>query len=298
MTTRSSFLDNNENIISKQKPQNLPRSRAFGTDLTNSSKPDPEKKSDPILGEYMADIFQHLHSTEEKFMPRAGYMLMQDNINEKMRSVLIDWLIEVHHKFKLVDETLFLTVNIIDRYLSKTQAVKDQLQLIGVSSMLIACKYEEIYAPEIKDFVYITDSAYTSDEVLEFENKILRVLDFDVTVPSSFRFLQRYCKVCEFDEVAFNFSRFVLELSLVEYKYLKYRPSNLAAASMYVAQKVMRTCFRALNEHTPCTDSEIRNCAKELTLSLQKAQSSLLQAVKKKFMLEKFCEVAKLPVKF
>lgn len=297
MTTRSVHIENNENLISKQKLPSLQRSRTFGTDLTNASKPDSDKKSDPILGEYTADIYQHLHSTEAKFMPKAGYMLMQDNINEKMRNVLIDWLIEVHHKFKLLDETLFLTVNILDRYLSKTQVAKEQLQLIGVSSMLIACKYEEIYTPEIKDFVYITDSAYTSEEVLEFENKILRALDFDVTVPSSFRFLQRYCKVCEFDDLAFNFSRFVLELSLVDYKYLKYRPSNLAAASMYVTQKVMRTCFRSLNEHTPCTDSEIRNCAKELTVTLQKAENHSLQAVRKKFMHEKFCEAAKILVK-
>jgi len=86
-------------------------------------------------------------------------MKNQSDINEKMRSILIDWLVEVHLKFKLFPETLFLTVNVIDKYLSLVDVHRTKLQLVGVSSMLIACKYEEIYPPEVRDFVYITDKA-------------------------------------------------------------------------------------------------------------------------------------------
>ena len=81
----------------------------------------------------------------------------QDDITEKMRSILIDWLIDVHSKFKLKCNTLFMTINIVDRFLSKERISRKQLQLIGVASMLIACKFEEIYAPEVRDFVYISD---------------------------------------------------------------------------------------------------------------------------------------------
>jgi cyclin B len=298
MLTRSSNPENHENLHQKCKNIPVPRGRSFGTDLTNQSKQDQVSKVESFSLEYLPDIFQYLHSIEEKFMPKPGYMLTQDSINEKMRSILIDWLVEVHHKFKLVDETLFLTVNLIDRYLSKASIAKENLQLIGVSSMLIACKYEEIYAPEVKDFVFITDSAYTAEQVLENENKILRTLDFDVTVPSSLRFLQRYCKVCEFDEVAFYFSRYVLELSLVDYKFVKYKPSNIAASSMYVAQKVLKFCARNLSEQTTCSDSEIRTCAKDLMIMLKKAESFSLQAVRKKFSHEKYFEASKVPVKF
>lgn len=100
-------------------------------------------------------------------------MQRQEDINEKMRSILIDWLIEVHLKFKLVPESLFLTVNLIDRYLEREQVNRQKLQLVGVTAMLIACKYEEIYPPIVKDFVYITDNAYTKEEILEMERKIL-----------------------------------------------------------------------------------------------------------------------------
>lgn len=94
-------------------------------------------------------------------------MERQEDINEKMRAILIDWLIEVHLKFKLVPESLFLTVNLIDRYLEKETVNRQKLQLVGVTAMLIACKYEEIYPPIVKDFVYITDNAYTKEEILQ-----------------------------------------------------------------------------------------------------------------------------------
>ncbi len=112
-----------------------------------------------------------------------------------MRAILIDWLIEVHLKFKLLPETLFLTVNIIDRYLEKEQVQRTKLQLVGVTSMLIASKYEEIYAPEVRDFVYITDKAYSKEEILKMEFKIITALDFNLTFASSYRFIERFCKV-------------------------------------------------------------------------------------------------------
>jgi len=104
----------------------------------------------------------------------------QEDINERMRSILIDWLVEVHLKFKLVPESLYLTVNLIDRYLERQQVNRSKLQLIGVTAMLIACKYEEIYPPIVKDFVYITDNAYTKEEILTMERSILQTLDFDI----------------------------------------------------------------------------------------------------------------------
>ena len=188
-------------------------------------------------------------------------------------------------------------MNIVDRYLEKTQVTVEKLQLIGVSAMLIACKYEEIYAPEIKDFVYITDTTYTCEQVLETENSILRCLDFNLTTPSAFRFLQRYSRICEFDDYSFNLARYIIELSLVEYKLIKYKPSNIAASAMHLTQKMLKNFSRALSEQTSCTDAEIRICAKDLAVLLQRAETYTLQAVRKKFLLERYCEVAKVHIK-
>ncbi len=115
-------------------------------------------------------------ATEDETRPRTNYMDLQDDINPSMREILTDWLIEVHLKFKLLPETLYLTVNLIDRFLSTTQVLRNKLQLVGVTAMLIASKYEEIYPPIVSDFVYITDNAYTREEILDMEEKILMAL--------------------------------------------------------------------------------------------------------------------------
>lgn len=108
-----------------------------------------------------------------------------------MRAILIDWLVDVHLKFKLLPESLFLTINLIDRYLSRERVGKEKLQLVGVTCMLIASKYEEIYAPIVSDFVYITDNAYSKEEILRMERKIISTLNFDLQITSSLRFLER-----------------------------------------------------------------------------------------------------------
>lgn len=106
--------------------------------------------------------------------------------------------------------------------------------------MLIASKYEEIYAPEVRDFVYITDKAYTKEEILKMEQAILYALDFDMTFPSSLRFLERFCKVCQCDEVMTNLAKYIIELPLIEYRMIKYSPSNIAASSLYLSYKIMQ----------------------------------------------------------
>ena len=95
--------------------------------------------------EYLEDIYFHLKSIENKNLPIENYMTVkQTDINEKMRIILVNWIIEVHFKFHLLSETLFICVNIIDRYLSKKDINRKYLQLLGVTSLFIACKYEEI----------------------------------------------------------------------------------------------------------------------------------------------------------
>ena len=105
--------------------------------------------------------------------------------------------------------------------------------------MLIASKYEEIYAPEVRDFVYITDKAYTKEEILKMEYAMLTALDFNVTSPSSYRFLERFSKIINADTPLFNLARYLIELPLIEYRMLKYTPSNLAASALFLAQKLM-----------------------------------------------------------
>lgn len=106
--------------------------------------------------------------------------------------------------------------------------------------MLVASKYEEIYAPEIRDFVYITDKAYTKEEILAQEYDLLRTLDFNITTPSTYRFLERFMKLSDSDDLIFNFARYLTEMTLIEIKMQKWKPSIVAASSIYVARKILK----------------------------------------------------------
>ncbi|GAB2266891.1 hypothetical protein Dimus_001880 [Dionaea muscipula] len=94
------------------------------------------------------------------------YMVSQSDINEKMGAILVDWLIEVHNKFDLMPETLYLTVNLVDCFLAVKMVPRREIQLLGISAMLIACKYEEIWAPRV----------YIDEQILRMEKIIMHHL--------------------------------------------------------------------------------------------------------------------------
>lgn len=188
--------------------------------------------------EYLESIIATFYETEmnpycKSFYPYANYMkIVQRDINDKMRVILFEWLIDVHFKWKLLPETLYLTFNIIDRFLGLKTTPRDELQCVGVAALLIACKYEEIYFPEITDFQEITDNAFSKQEILKKEGEILFVLRYDVTVPSPLRFFEAfnvYLKLETRDKAAVLY---LLELCIFDYTMIKYKPSLVATGCL------------------------------------------------------------------
>ncbi len=165
---------------------------------------------------------------------------VQKDISKKMRSVLLDWLVDVHLKFRLKEETLFLTVNLIDRFLERINIKRQKLQLVGVTAMFIASKYQEIYAPELRDFAYVTDSAFTKKDILVMEGIMLSELEFNITTTSPLRFLDRYSSLCGMSKKCYHLALYLLELSLIDYRMIKYTPSNLACSAIYLVNKIMK----------------------------------------------------------
>ena len=245
--------------------------------------------------EYINEIFIHLKNTEKLHLPTENYMQkIQKEINERMRIILLDWLVDVQLKFKLLPETLFLTINIIDRYLSKTKATKENLQLIGITSMLIACKYEEIYFPEIKDFIYMTDNTYSKNEVLKMEYDILKKLEFNITNPSSLKFLEIYNYYLKLDNKIYYLVKYFLELSLLNYKQIKYSPSIISTSAIYLAKK--QEVLFVENELWNVSGykfEDIEECYKDLKEYIFQLNNSQYLAVKRKFSSEKFYSVSK-----
>lgn len=252
---------------------------------------DPQK-----VTEYVQDIFQVLRREELVNRPSPNYMDRQQHVNAKMRGILVDWLVDVHRKYKLRSETLFLTVHIIDSYLAIQSTQRKHLQLVGVSALLISAKFEEVYPPQVKDLVYVTDKAYTGDDILQMEVCILRALNFNVCYPTSMHFLERYCSVNDCTDAHRDLAQYLLELTLVEYKMLKYSPSHLASASILLSNKLLRRPAWAplAVQQTQMTESMLKSCAKEICNILESAETSPLTAVRKKFSQQKHHSVAKL----
>lgn len=245
--------------------------------------------------DYVEDIYSFYKKSEIQSCVSPDYMNRQSDINEKMRAILIDWLIEVHLKFKLMPETLFLTINLLDRYLACRSVVRKNLQLVGVTAMLLACKYEEIWAPEVQDFVFISDKAYTREQVLEMEKQILGMLKFNLTVPTPYVFLVRFLKAACADTELEMTAFFLTELCLTEYNMMRYCPSLLSAAAVYTAQQTLMRipCWSiTLQRHSGYTEMHLRDCASKMVAFHKTANQGKLLVVHKKYSNAKFNSVA------
>lgn len=189
--------------------------------------------------EYQEEIFSYLTSLEKKIIINPNYIKEQKDITEKMREILVDWIINVHLKFKLLEETLFLSIILIDRYLQNVQISRKNLQLVGVASLLISCKYEEIYLPTIKSFIYITDNAYEKEELLDMERNILSNLEYDISYPSLLRYMEMlFIKLNYINDIFLtNKMYFLLELLLTKLIFYKYTQIELVIACFLLSFK-------------------------------------------------------------
>jgi cyclin B len=248
------------------------------------------------VAEYMQDIFDKLRIEESVLLVAPTYMERQIHVNAKMRAILVDWLVDVHKKYKMRPETLFLAVQLTDRYLDAQIVAQRHLQLVGVTALMLAAKFEEVYPPQIKEFVNVTDKAYSSDDIRKMEVNILQAVQFKVCCPTAMQFLDRYQSVNGCTDTHRDLTQYLLELALVEYKMLKYSPSHLAAASILLSNKLLRrpSWTPATAKHTKMTEPMLKECAKDMCAILESAETNTLQAVQRKFSQVKHHSVAKL----
>ncbi|KAG6388647.1 hypothetical protein SASPL_150079 [Salvia splendens] len=259
---------------------------------------------DPQLCATIAcDIYKHLRASEAKKRPSASFMeRVQKDINASMRAILIDWLIEVAEEYRLVPDTLYLTVNYIDRYLSGYVMDRQRLQLLGVACMMIASKYEEICAPQVEEFCYITDNTYVKEEVLQMESTVLNFLKFEMTAPTVKCFLRRFVRVAQevTEAPAMQLecmANYAAELSLLEYSMLSFAPSLIAASSIFLARYILLPTKRpwnaTLRHYTLYQPFELRDCVLALHGFCCNSNNSSLPAIREKYSQHKYKIVAK-----
>lgn len=249
---------------------------------------------------YASDIYRYLRSKEAdaKNRPVANYMAtVQKDVDANMRAILVDWLVEVAEEHKLLSDTIYLAVSYIDRFLSFNTIKRQNLQLLGVTSMLIASKYEEIVPPTVDDFCYITDNTYTEEEVRKMERDILNFLKFELGNPTINTFLRTFSQAGREDEkyppLKLGFlSCYLAELSLLDYGCLRFLPSLVAASAVFVSRYAIdpksHPWSQKLTECTGYNGSDLKDCIHAL-LDLQlKNKAANLVAIRDKYNQHRF----------
>ena len=173
-----------------------------------------------------------------------------------MRAILIDWLIDVHLKFNFKQETLYITIFIIDAYLSIKRIERTNFQLLGITALFIACKQNEILFRKINEYAYITDNAYTEEDIKNMEHKVLNALNFNILFPSSLTFYEILCNKFNLykEKKKFYFGEFLMESFYLDENSLKYTASTIACSIGYIVMKYFK-----MDNYKECYNSKLFN---------------------------------------
>lgn len=163
----------------------------------------------------------------------------QTELRWSMRSVLIDWVVQVHARFHLYPETLHLSINLIDRFLSEKVISLGKLQLVGATALLIASKYEEVNVPSVREMVYMVDEGYQAEEILKAEKYMSNLLGWKLGYPSPLNFLRRASKADDYDEKIRTVTKYLIEVALMDERFIASGSSLIAAGSHCFARLIL-----------------------------------------------------------
>ena len=293
--------NNNVKIIqrdkSKKKENKTQKSDYFFLDFNFQNN----QENISYAGEYLEEIYMNLllEERESTIKPKFGYMANQPEINEIMRAILIDWIIDVHLRFNLRQDTLFMTIWLIDAYLSFALVQRDKLQLLGITCLLISGKAHEIYYPQHNKLLEMTDNAYIKEEMLTMENEILKKLNFFIVCPNPIDFYNILSKMFNFEKKQYYLGNYFIEAALINYPILKYSSSVIASSCAYLVMKYYKIngyqkLYNNFIVNEKCPEDVIKDAAKEIYFLVGNLSKSKFKSVKKKFSLTQFENVSEI----
>lgn len=268
---------------------------------------DKETWDDPLqVSCYAMHIFEYLKSREAKFKIR-DYIPFQSSsergrINPEMRAVLVDWMVEIQETFELNHETLYLSIKLVDLYLSKTLCSRENLQLLGATALFVSSKFDDRIPPQLSDLEYICSHTYSIQDLKDMEIKLVSSIGFDLGIPLSYRFLRRYARCNRIQLPLLTLARYILELSLMEYSLTSESDSKLASAALYLALRM--SSLPPWNETLEYYSGYKVACFKHLVIELNRllqcqprtVMMQTLSTVYNKYSHPIFFEVAKTPL--
>ena len=178
------FEVNEQYTIISTKEELLPEEDIFTAEVpTSTSNPVPidvvdiDKEDGKAV--YDSEIVTYMRELEKKFTLNMDF-LDDGSVSHSMRSILVDWIVQVQHHLKLGQETLYRTVSMLDMVLHRRDVDSDKLQLLGITCLLVGSKLEEYYPVDMEKLLHLTENSYNLREVLEMELVMIEVLDFQV----------------------------------------------------------------------------------------------------------------------
>ena len=251
-----------------------------------------------FVSQYVQEIFDFLKQKEIDVMINPESMkTIQNSVEPRHRDILINWICEVYLQLKLLSETLFLIVDIVDRLLSLRVVTKRKLHLVGIGAIMIATKFEETYPPPLSDLQICSENAYTDDEILRVERVILNALDFNLCIPSPLMFLRRYSKAAESDSETHTLSKYIVELSVTSSSIIGQLPSHIAASAVFLARRMRNEAPLwpvAFLHHAEVTPEEIYPCIVKLNELLIEVSQKGTNAIYRKYSDKRLFSVSKI----
>ncbi|EDV24859.1 uncharacterized protein TRIADDRAFT_24944 [Trichoplax adhaerens] len=234
---------------------------------------------------YADDIHSYLRKAEYFHRPKYDYMERQCDVNGTMRSILVDWLVEVSEEYKLRERTLYLAISYIDRFLSAMSVRRSKLQLVGTAALFIAAKFQEIYPPDCAEFAYITDDTYNIKQVLKMESLMLKVLSFNLSSPTAVDFLERYGSEAGLDSEIRELSMYLTELTLKDYGFLQFMPSLIAVSAVSLALHTFKLKYwpQELSTYTNYQWQQVSPCLNRIFEAFRLAHTQPQRAVVEKY---------------
>lgn len=300
----SSQLDSKRDISSVFKERMVNHRKKLSKKMVFADQLD--LRDPQMVSEFACDIYLNMKRIERENAVDANYLTkvqLPTEVKDTSRAFLVEWIIDVHRKFRLLPETLYVTILLIDRFLSVKQIKKSQLHILGVTSLLISTKYEEIYPPNLDDLLSVSENKFSREEVLKMEMDMLITLQFSITTPSAYRFLERFRKLSTManEDKIFFFAQYLQEIALLDASLLKYSPSEIAASALILSTKCLKRVNawnKEMEKTTNYSEEYLAPIVEDVKSFIVEVNPKFLTTLKYKFSKTDYMEVASIAFKF
>ena len=297
------FIPSPSSFQNQKQPNPKQNTLSFSTQSNSSSK-----SNDSSLNKLQLDIntplsnhpsFKYLNQTvlnsiykhiiqeendSSSYLFKSFYLTTHLTRHQVHRAILIDWLVNIHLYLQLSDDCFFLTVKLIDQYISLVECLnKDKLQLLGITALLISSKYVESKHPSMDELCLLCDNAYTKSQIVMFEKEILMKLDYTVVQDNIVNFFDIMCLFFNFTLKEYHFGKFLLEISILDLSLLiKYKKTLLVLSIIYLVMKMnidkhpnYKKCFMFLKNRN-ITEPQVKLCGKAVLALLENVKKCSL----------------------